>query len=276
MCDLIPKWTGNVLEPACGNGNFLVEIARRKHAAGMTPDEAASTIFGIDILQDNVVEARSEALGSPARNGGDFEAEYRLRGLFEAERNLVYGGGSEKPMKNLRELDEYRVKHPIWPQTDKSGAFKVYVNGRSFHVLASVDQIGDGVAWEHVSVTPKNQKWCPTWEEMSAIKDLFFFPDEEAVEFHPKHSEYVNQHEFCLHIWRPADGKLLRSPEDSRSGMETTRDPETPHLKKYGKSLGMCQWTPRLSALRSRSWASPPGQTGRNCGTGSTSATAKG
>ncbi len=30
MCDLIPKWTGNVLEPACGNGNFLVEIARRK------------------------------------------------------------------------------------------------------------------------------------------------------------------------------------------------------------------------------------------------------
>ena len=127
-------------------------------------------------------------------------------------------------MKNLRELDEYRVKHPIWPQTDKSGAFKVYVNGRSFHVLASVDQIGDGVAWEHVSVTPKNQKWCPTWEEMSAIKDLFFFPDEEAVEFHPKHSEYVNQHEFCLHIWRPADGKLLRSPEDSRSGMETTRD----------------------------------------------------
>ena len=25
MCDLIPDWTGNVLEPACGNGNFLME-----------------------------------------------------------------------------------------------------------------------------------------------------------------------------------------------------------------------------------------------------------
>lgn len=62
MCDLVPEWTGNVLEPACGNGNFLVEIARRKLAAGMTPEEAASTIFGIDILQDNVEEARARLL----------------------------------------------------------------------------------------------------------------------------------------------------------------------------------------------------------------------
>lgn len=62
MCDLIPEWTGNVLEPACGNGNFLVEIARRKLAVGMTPDEAASTIFGIDILQDNVEETRARLL----------------------------------------------------------------------------------------------------------------------------------------------------------------------------------------------------------------------
>lgn len=62
MCDLIPDWKGNVLEPACGNGNFLVEIARRKLEAGMTPEEAASTIFGIDILPDNVEEARARLL----------------------------------------------------------------------------------------------------------------------------------------------------------------------------------------------------------------------
>ena len=62
MCDLVPDWRGNVLEPACGNGNFLVEIARRKLAAGMTREETASTIFGIDILMDNVVEARERLL----------------------------------------------------------------------------------------------------------------------------------------------------------------------------------------------------------------------
>nr|DAP04617.1 MAG TPA: N-6 DNA Methylase [Bacteriophage sp.] len=56
MCDLIPDWTGNVLEPACGNGNFLVEVLNRKLASGMTQEQAASTIFGIDIQPDNVAE----------------------------------------------------------------------------------------------------------------------------------------------------------------------------------------------------------------------------
>lgn len=62
MCDLIPDWTGNVLEPACGNGNFLVEIARRKLAAGMDTVSTASTIFGVDIQADNVEEARARLL----------------------------------------------------------------------------------------------------------------------------------------------------------------------------------------------------------------------
>ena len=62
MGGLIPAWSGNVLEPACGNGNFLVEIARRKLQIGMTPEEVASTIFGIDILPDNVQEARGRLL----------------------------------------------------------------------------------------------------------------------------------------------------------------------------------------------------------------------
>lgn len=57
MCDLIPDWTGNVLEPACGNGNFLVEIARRKLECGLDYEQAASTIYAVDILQDNVDEA---------------------------------------------------------------------------------------------------------------------------------------------------------------------------------------------------------------------------
>ena len=47
MCDLIPDWSGNVLEPACGNGNFLVEIARRKLASGMTAEEAVHRLKGI-------------------------------------------------------------------------------------------------------------------------------------------------------------------------------------------------------------------------------------
>lgn len=56
MCDLVPDWSGNVLEPACGDGNFLVEVARRKLDMGMSHKETASTLFGIDIQEDNVHE----------------------------------------------------------------------------------------------------------------------------------------------------------------------------------------------------------------------------
>lgn len=101
MCDLIPKdaWFGNTLEPACGNGNFLVEIARRKLAAGMSAEDAAATIFGVDILPDNVEEAIARLLeilpGTEAilrRNivQGDFlhpEGIWFLEWLGEIENN---------------------------------------------------------------------------------------------------------------------------------------------------------------------------------------------
>ena len=66
MCDLceptISEIDKKVLEPSCGNGNFLVEILERKlQKAGK--DEyraliALSNIYGIDIARDNLEEAR--------------------------------------------------------------------------------------------------------------------------------------------------------------------------------------------------------------------------
>ena len=66
MCDLIPEevWqdiTKTFLEPACGNGNFLVEIFERK--LKYCKDEkdglkALASIVGIDIAQDNCFESR--------------------------------------------------------------------------------------------------------------------------------------------------------------------------------------------------------------------------
>ena len=127
-------------------------------------------------------------------------------------------------MKNLHELDKYRVKHWM-PQTEKSGAFKVYVGGRSFNVLASVDNIGEDGPWEHISVTPCNEKrdTCPTWEEMAAIKDMFFEPEDECIEYHPKRSRYVNLHSLCLHIWRPVD-ENLRYPDKANIQTLQERD----------------------------------------------------
>lgn len=66
MCDLIPNeiWLNPLstfLEPSCGNGNILVEIVARKFERCRTPTQAIGalqSVFGIDILPDNVEESR--------------------------------------------------------------------------------------------------------------------------------------------------------------------------------------------------------------------------
>ena len=122
-------------------------------------------------------------------------------------------------MRDLHTLDKYREKdhERDYYHMDTggdigkgNGCFKVYVNNRSFFVVAS-----DGGGWDHVSVTPCNRKrqTCPTWEEMCAIKDMFFYPEEAAVQYHPPQSQYVNNHPYCLHLWRPnRDGEEIKLP----------------------------------------------------------------
>lgn len=66
MCNTIPEDVWNrldatFLEPACGNGNFLVEILRRKLELCKTKKDvhsAVASIYGVDLLPDNVVEAK--------------------------------------------------------------------------------------------------------------------------------------------------------------------------------------------------------------------------
>ncbi|MBI4927223.1 MAG: restriction endonuclease subunit M [Anaerolineae bacterium] len=75
MLDLVKQETERIdsrfLEPACGDGNFLAEILRRKLAVvkrkyGKSPSDyekyavlAATSIYGVDILQDNVDACRA-------------------------------------------------------------------------------------------------------------------------------------------------------------------------------------------------------------------------
>lgn len=93
---------------------------------------------------------------------------------------------------------------------------RFWVNKRShasllrFFVVASVD--GE---FEHVSVSLK--KRVPTWDEMTWIADLFFFPEERLVQYRPAASEYVNLHPHCLHWWRPL-GETLPTPQAWRVG----------------------------------------------------------
>ena len=62
MLDRLPSsaWTPTekFVDPACGNGNFLAAIIRRKIKAGASPLTALQTTYGVDIMEDNVNECR--------------------------------------------------------------------------------------------------------------------------------------------------------------------------------------------------------------------------
>lgn len=70
MCDMCDEESGGhafdriettFLEPACGNGNFIAEIIRRKLLLCKTDEDAVTacgSVYGIDILPDNVQECR--------------------------------------------------------------------------------------------------------------------------------------------------------------------------------------------------------------------------
>jgi len=54
--------TKTVLEPSCGDGQFLGEVLIRKIENGSTFEQALSTIYGVDLMQDNVDLCRERLL----------------------------------------------------------------------------------------------------------------------------------------------------------------------------------------------------------------------
>ena len=79
-----------------------------------------------------------------------------------------------------------------------------------FEIIASW-----GKGWDHVSVKiglPDDNTRIPTWEEMCAIKDLFWRPSEWVVQYHPGIEDYIDCHPHVLHLWKPQRGEIKRPP----------------------------------------------------------------
>lgn len=90
------------------------------------------------------------------------------------------------------------------------GYAEVYLHGVNHRPATVIFSWGGG--WDHVSVSYPNR--CPTWEEMSRIKDIFFRDTECAVEYHPPKADYVNNHPYCLHLWRPQAAVIPMPPKE--------------------------------------------------------------
>jgi len=117
--------------------------------------------------------------------------------------------------------NEFRLREGAFASNDTHGCNGVFMipvhignHSGSFHyqVIAS-----DGAGWEHVSVIIKEDKRSyltiiPSWQQMCYIKDMFWSPEDCVVQFHPPHSEYVNDHENVLHLWRPKGYNIMTPP----------------------------------------------------------------
>lgn len=80
------------------------------------------------------------------------------------------------------------------------GAFLIERPGhRTLKILSSGTDHTYG--WEHVSVS--TQTGPPSWDEMCFVKGLFWMDEECVMQLHPPKSQYVNDHPYVLHLWRP-------------------------------------------------------------------------
>ncbi len=103
MCDLIPLdvWENiesTFLEPACGTGNFLVEILERKYRHCKTADDglkALKSITAIDIQDDNCRECRKRLLEQYISRFLDATKENKSEAKNIVQRNVICGNSLE-------------------------------------------------------------------------------------------------------------------------------------------------------------------------------------
>lgn len=118
-------------------------------------------------------------------------------------------------------LDPYREKDGYYGTSPgkKYGKFRFKASGN--RLIMVVADNGEESGWEHVSVSAwrHNTHWkkptpeMPTWEDMRLIKSLFWAEEECVVEFHPPESEYVNNTENVLHLWKERGKEFPRPPK---------------------------------------------------------------
>lgn len=75
-----------VLDPACGDGQFLVPVKWYKILHhGMTEEEALNDIYGVDIMRDNVDLCKQRLNGGNIIMGNTLEPNVRLDWQTEEE-----------------------------------------------------------------------------------------------------------------------------------------------------------------------------------------------
>lgn len=110
-----------------------------------------------------------------------------------------------KPLKKIRRNSAIRILEA----TIHGGSGVIHLDNMTCSVMWGADENG----WEHVSISPYPETVTPSWNDMCAVKDMFWEDDEAVLQIHPPKKKYVNLMQNCLHLWRPKAGIHGMNPE---------------------------------------------------------------
>jgi hypothetical protein len=157
MLDLVKAETERIesrfLEPACGSGNFLVPVLRRKLAAVQTRHGksdfekrhyallALMCVYGIELLADNALECRQSLLEAFLEFlGSDSDGQWSRAGQTVLEANIVQGDAL-----TMTSPDGEPITFPEWAYLGK-GKFQ----RRDFRYDNLTQRSSfEGSVWEH-------------------------------------------------------------------------------------------------------------------------------
>ena len=100
----------------------------------------------------------------------------------------------------MRPLDELKASPRLQIENEGADGFWAWLVHPAYKANEMSIIASWGGGWEHVSASFRRR--CPAWAEMCMLKEIFWRDDECVVQYHPPKSEYVNNHPFCLHLWK--------------------------------------------------------------------------
>lgn len=197
MCDLIPEtlWDNierRFLEPACGSGNFLAEIFERKLTRCKCEPEglvALSSIYGIDILPDNVEESRQRLFDMFIKAFPQATVGYLILAELILERNIICGDSLEIMKKRKRnggvtmskfDFDAFTGDYPVavskerYTEQEAIEIAKRELGEEKVTVFDGYVRFGFGTDPDDPCAKPRNAWWldigkncpkgcCPVW-----------------------------------------------------------------------------------------------------------------
>lgn len=92
------------------------------------------------------------------------------------------------------------------PDTAAMAVWRDDRSRKGLTVIASLDhppahvQIAGPYYLLHASMSYPDR--LPEWWEVSALKDVLYGPDQDACMMLPRQADWVNLHDFCLHLWQ--------------------------------------------------------------------------